>query len=155
MWSADVGYMLSRNVGIEASYLYLGSLHYSSFGSEQSTSGTGTSQVVANVDIKSHGPALAVLGVLPMSTLWEVDARVGAYEGKTTTTYFSAVDANTNAGRLSKSSTSLLVGFGTGLTLTTHCVARLDYMRLEHVDEQLFGRSFNVDMLTVGFAYVF
>jgi hypothetical protein len=155
MWSADVGYMLSRNVGIEASYLNLGSLRYSSFGTQPSASGSGTSQVIANVDIKSHGPALALLGVLPMSNLWEVDARVGAYEGKTSSTYYSAVDANTNAGRLSKSSTSLLVGVGTGLTLTNHCVARLDYMRIEHINEQLFGHSFNVDMLTVGFAYVF
>ena len=152
-WSADVGYMLSRNVGIEASYLYLGSLRYSSFGSRPSS--TGTSQVIADVDIKSHGPALALLGVLPMSNLWEVDARVGAYEGKTTSTYFSAVDANTNSGKLSKSSTSLLLGIGTGLTLTEHCVARVDYMRVEHIDEQLFRRSFNVDLLTVGFAYVF
>jgi hypothetical protein len=155
MWSADVGYMISRNFGIEASYLYLGSLHYSSFGTEPSPSGTGTAQVNFNLDIKSHGPALAAVGVLPMSNIWEVDARVGAYEGKTTSTYFTAADTATLSGRFSKSSTSLLAGVGTAVTVTTHCVARLDYIRIEHIDEQALNHNFNVDMLTVGFAYVF
>src|SRR5579862_8694847 len=51
-------------------------------------------------------PALAALAVLPMSNWWEIDARAGAYEGKTTTAFASAIDANTKSGTLSKSSTS-------------------------------------------------
>jgi hypothetical protein len=154
MWSVDVGYMLSQNFGIEASYLYLGSLRYSGFGSEPAAAG-GTSQVMANIEFKSHGPALAVLGVLPMNNIWEVDARLGAYEGKSVATYYTAVDAFTTAGRLSKSSTSLLAGLGTAVTITSHCVARLDYMRIQHLDEEVLRGSFNVDLLTVGLAFVF
>jgi opacity protein-like surface antigen len=156
MWSADVGYMFSANWGVEASYLHLGSLRYTSFGTEPSSDGTGTSlEVKANVEIVSKGPALALVGVLPMSNIWEVDARVGAYEGKTTSTYVAAVGDNTNPGRRSKSSTSTMLGVGTGLTLTTHLVVRVDYLRIQHLDEQVFERSFNVDLVTAGLAYVF
>jgi OOP family OmpA-OmpF porin len=153
MWSADIGYMLSRYYGVEASYLYLGSLKYSAFGTQASFS--GDSEVAFNTDFKTHGPAVAVLGVLPMSNLWEVDARIGAYAGTTVSRYNSAVGTNTLSGKVSKHSTSLLVGFGTGFTLTSHCTVRLDYLRLEHVDEKVFDRSFNVDLVTVGAAYVF
>lgn len=155
MYSADVGYMLTRNLGIEASYLYLGGLRYSSSGTQPATSGNGDADVIADVKVRSHGPALALVGSLPMSNIWEVDARLGAYEGKTTSTYFSAFESETNPGKLSKTSTSLMVGIGTALTLTSHCVVRLDYLRLEHLDEQVFEKSFNVDLVTVGLAYVF
>lgn len=148
MWWADVGYMVSRNFGVEGSYLYLGSLRYSAFGTLASTN------VTVNLDIKSHGPALAMVGVLPMTNFWEVDARLGAYEGKTTTTYLSVGDT-TQSGRNSKSSTSPLAGVGTALTVSSHCTVRLDYMRLEHLKEQVLNRSFNVDLVTVGAAFVF
>jgi OOP family OmpA-OmpF porin len=155
MWMADIGYMASRNFGIEASYLHLGSLAYSSAGTEPSTSGTGTSATSVNFNIKSRGPALAALGVLPMSNWWEIDARVGAYEGKTTTTFASAIGVNTKSGALSKTSTSLLAGAGTALVVSSHCTLRVDYTRLEHIKEEALGRAFNVDLLTAGVAFVF
>jgi hypothetical protein len=147
MWSADVGYMLSRNVGIVASYLYLGSLRYSVFGTQPALS--------ANVDYKSHGPALALLGSLPMSNLWELDARVGAYQAKTIGTYHSEVNGEPTSGRLTETSTSLLVGVGTAVTVTSYCAVRLDYLRLENLKEKVFNQSFNVDLVTVGITYVF
>jgi len=90
-----------------------------------------------------------------MSNIWEIDARVGAYEAKTRSTYYSAVDIRSAAGRESKTSTSLLAGVGTSVTLTEHCIARLDYIRLQHIDEQAFEHSFNVDLLSAGLAFVF
>jgi opacity protein-like surface antigen len=155
MWSADFGYMISRNFGIEASYLHLGSLTYSAAGTQSSSDGTGTSAVSLHADIKSGGPALALLGVLPMTNLWEIDARVGAYEGKTTTTYSLVIDDDVTSRRPSKTSTSLLAGLGTALTVSNHCTVRVDYMRLEHVKEQTFDRAFNVDLVTAGVAFVF
>jgi OOP family OmpA-OmpF porin len=155
MWTADIGYMASRNFGIEASYLHLGSLAYSSTGTEPSSDGTGTSATSVNFHIKSRGPALAFLGVLPMSNFWEIDARVGAYEGKTTTDFASAIGANTKSGSLSKTSTSLLAGAGTALVVSSHCTLRVDYIRLEHLKEEALHRAFNVDLVTAGVVFVF
>ena len=151
MWTADIGYMLSRNFGVEASYLHLGSLRYSSFGTETS-SGSSTS---TRLDIKTQGPALAGVGVLPMSDFWRIDARIGAYEAKTTSTYLTTLDTQSFPGKVSKTSTSLLAGVGTALTVSSHCEVRFDYVRLEHISEKSLNRSFNVDLITVGAAFVF
>jgi opacity protein-like surface antigen len=155
MWSASIGYMASRNFGIDASYLHLGALKYSSSGTGPSSQGTGTSVTSVALDIKSRGPAVAALAVLPMSNFWQIDARVGVYAGKTTTTFLSAVNTDTKSGRLSKTSTSLLAGVGTAVTVSSRCALRLDYMRLEHLKEEVFGRAFNVDLVTAGVVFVF
>ena len=155
MWSAGVGYMLSRNFGIEASYLHLGSLRYTATGARPSTDGTDPSAVSVHLDLKSRGPAVAALGVLPMSNFWEIDARLGAYEGKTTTTFATSVGSISDSGRLSGTSTSLLAGVGTALSVSTHCTFRVDYMRLEHLSDKAFNRSFNVDLVTAGVVFMF
>jgi hypothetical protein len=155
MWSADIGYLLSPNFAVEASYIDLGTLKYSAAATQPSNSGTGSSPVAVNLDIRSHGPALALVGVLPMSNSWELDARAGAYEGKTITNFISALQTGTNTGTVSKTATSLLAGFGGSLTVTSHCTVRLDYVRLEHLNEQVLGRSFNVDLVTAGASFVF
>jgi len=90
-----------------------------------------------------------------MSNLWEIDARVGAFAARTTTTYSSVVHENVNSGRVSKTSTSLLAGVGTALTVSSHCTVRVDYIRLEQVKEKTFNRAFNVDLVTAGVAFVF
>jgi opacity protein-like surface antigen len=153
MWTADVGYMASRNFGIEASYLHLGSLAYSTSGTE-SAGGAGTA-VSVNLDIKSRGPALAAVAVLPMSNWWTIDGRVGAYEGKTISTHTTTIDGNSISGAQSKTSTSLLAGAGTAFTVSSHCTLRADYIRLESVKEATLGRSFNVDLVTAGVVFVF
>jgi OOP family OmpA-OmpF porin len=155
MWWADVGYWLSRNFALEAGYFNVGSLAYSVIG-QQSYSDGSASSTDLRLNIKSRGPALAVVGMLPMSNFWELNARVGAYEGKTTTSYVSLFDGATGAAaRKSDTSTSILAGIGTSFTLTDHCLLRLDYIRLEHLNEKLFNRSFNVSLVTGGVAYVF
>jgi OmpA family protein len=152
-WSADVGYMLSRNFGVEASYLYLGSLRYSAFGTQ--TSPSATTEVTTNIDTKSHGPALALLGVLPMSNLWELHARLGAYQGRQISTYTTINGTNTSSGQLETTSTSIMAGVGAALTLSSHYQVRLDYLRLQHLNEKAFDQSFNVDLLTAGVTFFF
>jgi hypothetical protein len=155
MWSADVGYMLSPYVGVEASYLDLGSLKYSAAAVEPSATGVGTAPVTVDLDIKSRGPALALVGTLPMSNLWELDARAGAYEGKQISNYLVAGETGTSAGTQSKTSTSLLAGVGGSVTLTSHFTVRLDLLRLQHLDEEALAHSFDVNLVTVGVNYFF
>jgi opacity protein-like surface antigen len=154
MWSADFGYMLTRNLGIEVSYLDLGSLRYSGFGTVTATDGTA-SAVHLNLDVRTHGPALAVVGALPMTNFWEIDARVGAFQAKAKTNYRTTVGEDAQSGNLSQSSTSLLASVGTAFTLTTHLTLRLDYLRIQKIKEKGLERSFNVDGVTAGAAFVF
>jgi hypothetical protein len=153
IWSADIGYMASRYVGIEASYLDLGTLDYSSFATISAAA--GTQSVAVKADIESRGPVLAVIGVVPMTDSWDMAARIGAYRGRTHTDFTSNVDMDTNSGSLSETSTSLLASVRGSYIVSSHCTIRLDYIRIEHVGEKLFERSFNVDLVTAGLSYVF
>ena len=154
-WSADVGYMVTRNFGVEVSYLDLGSLHYSGFGTHTSATDGSTSEVNLNLDLRAHGPALALVGALPMTNIWELEARVGAFEAKTSSSFQTTTDTGVHPGALSQSSTSLLASVGTAFNIATHCVLRVDYLRLQNIKEKALEHSFNVDAVTAGLAYVF
>jgi opacity protein-like surface antigen len=152
-WSADVGYMFSPYFSVEASYLELRTLRYFSHGTE--TSLFGSTQLTTTLKITSHGPTLAVVGVLPMTNEWYLNARAGAYESKTTTGYEFVVDTGPSVGSASENSTSLLLGAGTAYTLGAHWILRLDYVYLNHVGEKFLNKPFSVNLLTAGVAYAF
>jgi opacity protein-like surface antigen len=157
MWSVDVGYMVTPNVGIEASYIDLGRIKYSAAGSAPLPGGAaGTTPMSFSLDTRAHGPALAAVGVLPMTNWWELDARVGAVEAKTiSSSSITLQDEGTGSSTSSKTTTSLLLGVGTGLIVSTHWTVRLDYMRVAKLDDPALEKSFNVDVLTVGANVVF
>ncbi len=150
LWSADVGDMVSPYFSVEASYLDLAELKYQGGGTGSSPY-YGTAPVLVNIHIKSQGPALALVGVLPLSDAWQVNVRAGAYEGKTTTDYATLA----TAGSASETSTSLMAGVGCAYILGSHWMLRLDYLHLDHLDEKTLGTPFNVDLVKAGVAYVF
>jgi opacity protein-like surface antigen len=152
-WSADIGYMFSPYFSVEASYLDLRTLRYFARGTE--TSLFASTSVSTNIDITSHGPTLAMVGVLPMTNDWYVNARAGAYEGKTTSDYRTVNDSSRTSGSESESSTSALAGVGTAYILGGHWIVRLDYLYLDHIGEKLLGKPFSVNLVTAGVAYAF
>ncbi len=155
-WSGNIGYMFSPNLGIEASYFNLGSLNYSAAGSLASSNpANAASEVNVDVTLKSSGPALAVVGVLPMSNIWSVNARLGAYEGKTKTSFVSTVDTDTTSGQESDKSTSVLGGVGATVAVTNFLLLRVDYLRIQRLKDNLFERTFNVNLVTAGVEFAF
>ncbi len=154
-WQVNVGYMLTRNFGAEVSYLDLGKLHYSGFGTSTSAVDGSPSEVHLDLDVRSHGPALSAVGVLPMTNSWDVEARVGAMQAKTKSSFSTLAGSATRSGAFSENSTVVMASIGTALTVTTHIVLRVDYLRIQHIEEKALDRSFNVDGASAGVAYVF
>jgi opacity protein-like surface antigen len=152
-WSVDVGYMLTPNFGVELSFLDLGPFRYSGYGTV--TSSGNASEIHLNLDVRTHGPALAVVGVLPMTNFWDLTARVGAMQAKTKSTFHTTVGDSSDSGYFSENSTSVLASVGASFTVTTHCVLRLDYLRIQKIKEKALERDFNVDGVTAGVEYVF
>jgi opacity protein-like surface antigen len=153
VWSADIGYMVAPVFSVEASYLDLGTLRYEARGTVKAVAGSVPAS--DDLDITSRGPTLALVGVLPMTSDWSVNARVGAYESKTKTDFGSVFDGSVSAGSASESSTALLAGAGAAYVLGAHWVLRLDYLYLDQIKEKLLGKSFNVSLVTGGVAYAF
>jgi opacity protein-like surface antigen len=150
-WSVDVGYQISSYFGLEASYLELGTLKYASSGTATSPSGPAA----VNLNIRSRGPALALVGTLPLTNDWGIRARLGVYEGKDTTNFSVSVSGNSNSGSDSRTSATLLAGLGVSYVLASHCVLHLDYTHLNQLGEKVLTKSFNADLLTAGVAYAF
>ncbi len=86
-WQVNFGYMLTRNFGVELSFLDLGPFRYSGFGTTTSAADGSSSEVHLDLDVRSHGPALAAVGVLPMTNFWDLEARVGAMQAKTKSSF--------------------------------------------------------------------
>ena len=154
-WQVNFGYMLTPNFGVEVSFLDLGKFRYSGFGSTTSAADGTPSEVHLDLDVRSHGPALAAVGVLPMTNYWDLEARVGAMQAKTKSTFSTLTGDGTNSGAFSKNSTVVMASVGTAFTVTTHVVLRVDYLRIQHIKEKALDRNFNVDGATAGVAYVF
>ncbi len=152
-WALEAGYRFSSYFGLEASYLELGSLRYAASGTATSQFGGGKTDV--DLDIKSRGPALALVGTLPLTNDWNVEARLGAYEGKTITAFAADVAGTRSSGSESQTSASLLASVGAQYIVSAHWLVRLDYTHLNSLGEKLLGQSFNVDLLTAGVLYAF
>lgn len=153
-WQANFGYLLTRNFGVEVSFLDLGKFRYSGFGTVTAKDGS-PSEVHLDLDVRSHGPALSAVGVLPMTNFWDLEARVGAMQAKTKSSFSTLVGSGSHSDEVSDTSTVVMASVGTAFTVTTHIVLRLDYLRIQHIKEKALERNFNVDGATAGVAYIF
>lgn len=153
VWWAGGGYMFTPYLGIDASYLDLGKLKYKSSGT-QATMPSPTA-ISAAIDVTSGGPALALVGVLPLWNAWSLTGRAGVYMGKSDTDYTSNVGGTVNVGSESVTAGSLLLGLGGAYALSAHCAVRLDFLYINDVHEKVLDHSFNVSAVTLGFAYAF
>jgi opacity protein-like surface antigen len=153
-----VGYMPSASFGFEASYLYLNTQRYRTAGKETGETIFGTpfsSPLDLALNLSSRGPALALVGVLPLTNSWQLDGRVGAYEGSMRSDYWSAVGTHKNSGSESETSTSLMVNAGTSYSFAGHWMLRLEYVYLNHLSEKVFGQAYDTGLAMAGVTYWF
>jgi opacity protein-like surface antigen len=153
-----VGYMPSASFGLEASYLYLNTQRYRTEGKETGETVFGTpfsNPLALALNLTSRGPALALVGVLPLTNSWQLDGRVGAYEGSMRSHYWSAVGTYKNSGSESETSTSLMANAGTSYSFAGHWMLRLEYVYLNHLSEKLLGQSYNTGLAMAGVTYWF
>lgn len=144
-----VGYRITKNLAVEGSYVDLGKAPYGAGGTV--TDGVNTFPMFIGVDIKSSGAALAVIGILPLSEAWSLDARVGAYFGEFSADIAVSSGAISASETVSNSSTSTLYGVGVDYAFSPHWSVRLDYRRFDNVGDS----DVNVDQLSAGLRYAF
>jgi opacity protein-like surface antigen len=149
-WWGHVGYWFGPNWGVDAAFIHLGELKTSNNGTLESL--FGSQSLTTGAEVSSHGPAVSLLGRLPLTEALEVDLRVGDYFGKTTETTAILIDSQYSTQPNSATRSSLLVGAGAGYTIGSHFSVRVDYLFISRAGDSNVGR-YNVSLPSVGFTF--
>jgi opacity protein-like surface antigen len=153
--AAVVGYMLNPSFGFEASYLYLNTQRYRASAKETSELSSTAVPFDVALNLTSRGPTLALVGALPLTNGWQLDGRVGAYEGSMRSDYWTRAGTYKSSGSESETSTSLMLNAGTSYAFAGRWVLRLEYVYLNHLSEKLFNASYNTGVVMAGATWWF
>jgi opacity protein-like surface antigen len=152
MYGITLGYQILPYLAVEASYVDLDDAEYR--GSATMTDGVATADFRTQVTTESSGPALSVLGILPLPRNWEVYARAGVYFSSTDVTARLSSGDVVFAASDSSNSEEFLWGAGVGYSRDQWTV-RLDYQQYTDVgDEDVLGEV-NVDRIAFSALYRF
>jgi opacity protein-like surface antigen len=153
VWWADAGYYFTPYVALDAAFLHLGEIRYKTTGQ---INVVGVENATAtSTEVTSHGPALSLLGRLPLTDALEADLRVGDYFGKTV--FYSRIDAfgQSSTVAASKSTSSLLAGVGAAYSFAGHWSVRLDYLRVQKTGDSASSGKFSVNVASAGVSFTF
>jgi hypothetical protein len=159
-YGALVGYRLTPEFSIEATYTDLGKLSYQSTG--RLTSGPFFStNATADLTGSAKGPTLAALGIVPLSGAWEIYGRAGLFFSKVTLDVNTDMNNSpagpvpTTKGHSSMSADSVdpLVGIGAAWHMVNRLTLRAEYTRFVNVGDKDKTGEMNVDLFNVGVTY--
>lgn len=146
-----VGYRFSPYFGVEAGYLDLGKSSYK----------LEDEEAALDLDLRSRGPALSLVGTWPINDIWSLEGRAGAYFGKSklSASITDGVDS-LQMSLDSESHTSLLLGAGIVASFGERWSARLGYtwidtaakVRDEEIDADWKGSG---SRISLGLRYSF
>lgn len=154
-WSADVGYKFMPNFALEDSYLDLGKVSYHADTSYTASGAEGSIPIAFDATVKSRGPALAAVGIIPFAQMWEVDGRVGVYYGKATADASGSFSGGGVSESISSSKSSLLAGAGGSYSFDGHWSIRVDHTYINGVGDSSKEGTANVNVVTAGVSYIF
>lgn len=142
-----LGYGLSPNLGLEASYDRIGSASLqSSISSPAADTASGT--------WKAHGFGLHVVGTLPIDNQWSVYGRVGA-ERFHTTLDLSSNSGGATAVSSTSNNTTLAVGAGAAYAITPKLDATAELVHYNRVGADGSTGTSAVNQVNVGLRYHF
>lgn len=146
-WALTAGYRAGRYFAFEISYLNLGKLEATETLVIPPLAGGGT--VTLHRELETSGPALAAMGILPLSDSWELYLRAGVF--------FADSELSTSIGASSGSTTfgseATSLGAGAQFNWGGHWSARVEYQRFVEVGGDDFATDADVDLLSLGVLY--
>jgi OOP family OmpA-OmpF porin len=159
-FGAIVGYQFMENFAVEASYIDLGKVKADASGTILIADTTTPATVTG--EFKTHGPTIALVGVLPFSQGWAADARVGMYYGDTETKVSGTASGTAGTATLgpitdSQSRSSFMGGLGVGYSFNDNFSLRLDYLYFDKVGikKSDIEQTANINVIALGVRYTF
>jgi len=142
-FSIGLGYSFNQYIAVEAAYMDLGNTTYSAAGTLDD--GESVFDVNLRAKVGSSGPAAVLVGSLPVSYAWTLDARAGAYFAKTRITVELSDETGSAAESGSDDDTGILLGVGATWSFSPKWALRAGYTHISNA----VGTS-DVDQLSVG-----
>jgi opacity protein-like surface antigen len=147
-WNFSLGYRVNKYLAAELAYVDSGEAslveHYRP-GASLSPTPTPVSEITRGYSVTSRGPALSVLGSLPLSSQWELFVRGGVLFAK------QEVEMRTHAtngivvgGQLDRDFSDEVVTVGAGVqwAFLPRWTARLEYQRTDDLNaNEIMGES--------------
>jgi OOP family OmpA-OmpF porin len=144
------GYRFNPYLGVELSYLDLGSYKFSETG-RSSAPASGA----LDIEASAKGVALAVTGAFPIGN-FDIHAKLGGMQAKTEV---SAVVRSVTLSQVSASDSAstfeTLYGVGVGYSAGAHCNFSLDWTSIPKVGDENDTGETDVSVVSFGFAYRF
>jgi OOP family OmpA-OmpF porin len=141
-----LGYRISPNLAVEASYDRVGKMDVQSGVSSPSGDSAAGSW-------KAHGLGLHVLGIAPIDNKWSLYGRLGVERWKTSLDLSSASSSTNYSG--SSTHTSLALGAGAAYAITPNVDATAELVHYTHVgDDTNTGRT-GLNQFNLGLRYHF
>jgi OmpA-OmpF porin, OOP family len=124
-YSLGLGYQFTPHFAVEASYVDLGKAKYQASGTV--SDGSNTYDMELGMALKSSGPAVALIGSLPINDAFSIDARAGAYFAKTKVTVSASIEGTRDSMSDSDTDTSIQLGIGGTWTVAERLGVRFGY----------------------------
>jgi opacity protein-like surface antigen len=145
-WSLTAGYRINRYLAIEASYVDLGTLEATH---TISTILGGGGTLAFHRELETTGPALAAIGILPLSDSWELYVRAGMLFADSELT--TAINGNSNSRSFDSEATT--VGAGAQFDWGGNWSARLEFQRSFDVGGNDVASEADVDAVSLAVLY--
>ncbi|MFO7326136.1 MAG: outer membrane beta-barrel protein [Pseudomonadota bacterium] len=142
-----VGYQASPYFAVEAAYIDLGKAKYEAEGIVDN--GGGPMDASSDLTSDAKGPALSLLGMLPVSDRFSLDARVGAMLGKSKVKFTASLQGESASESDSESGTTIFFGVGFTWLINERVGIRVGYTKFSDVRSAL-GDEFDVDRIAAG-----
>lgn len=145
-WNVTLGYRVNKYLAGELSYVNAGDASLTERYSTAASSPVTFPDVVRSYTVNARGPAVSVLGSLPLSERWEVFLRGGVLFAKQEVESRSIIDSPTaiNARPIERDFSDEVVTLGAGVqwTFLPRWTARLEYQRSDDLQpNEIMGES--------------
>jgi hypothetical protein len=153
VWWGNAGYFFTPYVALDAAFLHLGEVRYKSV-AVLGVDGTA-STATTSMEVTSRGPALSLVGRLPLTDWLEADLRIGDYIGKSV--FYNRIDllGQSSIVTSSKTTSSLLAAVGGAYTFLGHWSVRLDYLRVNKTGDSATSGKYSVNLASAGVSFTF
>jgi OOP family OmpA-OmpF porin len=145
------GYQLNDHFAVEFAYVNLGSVEYSAFTTV--TDGVEVADAEIGLESSAKGPAVSVLGILPIGDRFSLYGRVGLSFMSAEGTARITIDGTSERARQTSQKSDPVFGVGAEFSLGKHAAIRLAWDRYLDVGTEDVTGDVDADLITLGLRF--